>query len=184
MAGKPFEGVGQAEEAGYADDLRHFDLRSHGPEDWAGLVLLWVTGALVFLQFFSRYVLNDSASWTEEVARYLLIALTFIGAAGAVRRGTHIRVELLEALLPGRAKRVLQAVLDAGRLAFWVFGAVVGLDLAERMGTMPMDSLDATLAWVYWPVCAGFALMAFREVGWIWRRWRRGDAPEAQQVVA
>ena len=64
MAEKPFEGVGQAEEAGYADDLRHFRWSNHGPEEWAGLLLLWVLGALVFTQFFTRYVLNDSLAWS------------------------------------------------------------------------------------------------------------------------
>ncbi len=181
---KPFEDVAQASEANYADDLSGFSLRGHGLEDWLGLVLLWAMAALVFTQFFTRYALNDSVAWTEEAARYLLIALTFIGSAGAVRRGSHIRVEVLENALPGGAKRVLQAVLDAGRLAFWSFGLWIGFDLAERMGGMPMDSLDATLAWVYWPVCLGFALMAAREAQWIWRRWTRGDAPQLQEVVA
>lgn len=182
--GKPFEDVAAAAEAGYADDLRDFDLRRYGVEDWAGLLLLWFTGVLVFTQFFTRYALNDSVAWTEEVARYSLIALTFIGAAGAVRRGSHIRVELLESLLPLPARRVLQALLDATRLGFWAFGAWVGFDLADRMGTMPMDSLDATLAWVYWPVFAGFVLMTLREAQWIWRRWTRGDAPASQDVLA
>ena len=181
---KPFEGVAESQEAGFADDLRHFSLRGHGPEDWGGLALLWVLGSLVFTQFFSRYALNDSVSWTEEVARYLLIVLTFIGSVGAVRRGTHIRVEALEQALPRGPRQVLFAIQDAMRLGFWTFGAWISLDLADRMGVMPMDSLDASLAWVYWPVAAAFVGMTMREAWWIWRRWRHGDAPGAQQVVA
>ena len=181
---KAFEGVAESREAGYADDLRDFSYRHYGPEDWFGLVLLWVLGVLVFTQFFSRYALNDSISWTEEVARYLLIILTFIGSAGAVRRGTHIRVEALEMALPPRARRVLWAFQDLCRLAFWGFGAWISVDLADRMGVMPMDSLDASLAWVYWPVAAGFAMMFLREIRWVWRRWRYGDAPSHQEVVA
>ena len=181
---KVIEGIAESREAGYADDLRDFDIRRYGPEDWAGLVLLWVMGGLVFAQFFSRYVLNDSVAWTEEAARYLLIVLVFVGSAGAVRRGTHIRVEALELALPLRARRVLWAVQDALRFGFWVFGVWIGVGLADRMGAMPMDSLDASLAWVYWPVAAGFALMALREAAWVWRRWRRGDAPQQQDVLA
>lgn len=181
---KLIEGVADAKEAGYADDLRDFRWTGHGIEDWAGLVLLWVLGVLVFTQFFSRYVLNDSVAWTEEVARYLLIVLVFIGSAGAVRRGTHIRVEALEQALPPAARRVLWAFQDACRLGFWGFGAWVSLDLADRMGVMPMDSLNASLAWVYWPVFAGFTMMTLREAWWIWRRWRHGDAPSHQEVVA
>jgi TRAP-type C4-dicarboxylate transport system permease small subunit len=181
---KPFEGLAGTKEAGFAEDLRDFRLMSHGPEDWAGLLVLWVLGILVFVQFFSRYALNDSVAWTEEVARYLLIVLTFVGAGGAVRRGTHIRVEALEMALPKGARRALWAFQDAARLAFWGFGAWISVDLSERMGVMPMDSLDASLAWVYWPVAAGFAVMLLREVQWVWRRWRHGDAPNTQQVVA
>lgn len=181
---KPFEGVATATEAGFADDLRDFRLRGHAPEDWFGLALLWVLAVLVFTQFFSRYALNDSVAWTEEVARYLLIVLTFVGSATAVRRGTHIRVEALEHALPPPARRVLWALQDALRLAFWAFGAWISLDLADRMGVMPMDSLDASLAWVYWPVCGGFVLMLGREIAWVWRRWRHGDAPSHQEVLA
>ncbi|WP_424810752.1 TRAP transporter small permease [Roseococcus sp. YIM B11640] len=173
-----------AQEGGYADDLRSFDIRRYGPEDWAGLVLLWILGILVFTQFFTRYALNDSVTWTEEVARYLLIVLTFIGSAGAVRRGTHIRVETLELALPLGPRKVLWAIQDTLRLAFWSFGAWAGIELAGLMGTMPMDSLDHTLAWVYWPVAAGFVAMALREAWWIQRRWRHGDAPSAQDVLA
>lgn len=181
---KPFEGLAESQEAGFADDLRRFSLRGHGPEDWAGLVLLWVLGILVFTQFFSRYALNDSVSWTEEVARYMLIVLTFIGSIGAVKRGTHIRVEALEQALPPGPRKVLFAIQDAMRLGFWTFCAWISFDLADRMGVMPMDSLDASLAWVYWPVAIAFTGMTIREAWWIWRRWRYGDAPNTQQVVA
>jgi len=178
------EGVAKSREAGFADDLRDFDARRFGPEDWFGLAVLWAMGGLVFLQFFTRYVLNDSVAWTEEVARYLLIVLVFVGSAGAVRRGSHIRVEALELALPLAARRVLWAVQDALRLGFWAFGAWIGVGLAERMGVMPMDSLNASLAWVYWPVTAGFALMLLRECAWVWNRWRTGAVPPAQDVVA
>ena len=146
---KPFEGLAESQEAGFADDLRHFRLSGHGPEDWAGLLLLWVLGILVFIQFFTRYALNDSVAWTEEVARYLLIVLTIIGSVGGVRRNTHIRVEALEQILPPALRRRLWALQDALRLGFWLFGAWVGFDLADRIGVMPMDSIDASLAWVY-----------------------------------
>lgn len=118
------------------------------------------------------------------MARYLLIILTFIGSAGAVRRGTHIRVEALEMALPMAARRVLWAFQDVARLAFWGFGAWIRVDLSDRMGVMPMDSLNASLAWVCWPVAAGFVAMLLREIWWVWRRWRYGDAPSAQDVVA
>ncbi|MFT7371317.1 MAG: TRAP-type C4-dicarboxylate transport system permease small subunit [Octadecabacter sp.] len=53
----------------------------------------------VFLQFFTRYVLNDSLSWTEEAARYLLIILTFTGALKCQVLDSHIRLEFIDNLV-------------------------------------------------------------------------------------
>src|SRR5690606_9920890 len=72
----------------------------HHPEDWLGFAIFWGMAIIVFLQFFTRYVMNDSFAWTEEIARYMLMWVTFVGAATAFRRGTHISVEAAQELLP------------------------------------------------------------------------------------
>jgi TRAP-type C4-dicarboxylate transport system permease small subunit len=57
------------------------------------LAFFWVLGATVLYQFITRYVFNDSAAWTEEIARYELIAVVFIGAAIGVAKNNHIQVD-------------------------------------------------------------------------------------------
>ncbi|MBO9479720.1 TRAP transporter small permease subunit [Shimia sp. R11_0] len=52
--------------------------------------------SVVFLQFFTRYVLNDSIAWTEEAARYLLILLSFCGAIRCQITGSHIALEFVD----------------------------------------------------------------------------------------
>ena len=47
----------------------------HHPENWIAFVLFWALAFIVFLQFFTRYILNDSLAWTEEIARYGLMWL-------------------------------------------------------------------------------------------------------------
>ena len=44
------------------------DLSQYAPEDWLALAIFWIMALCVFLQFFTRYVLNDSYAWTEEIA--------------------------------------------------------------------------------------------------------------------
>src|SRR5258708_7702947 len=74
----------------------------HHPEDWIAFVLFWALAIIVFLQFFTRYIMNDSLSWTEEIARYGLMWLAFIGGAVVTRKNSHIAVELLGNLMkPG-----------------------------------------------------------------------------------
>ena len=67
------------------------DLSGTTPEAWVALVFFWMLGATVFYQFFTRYVLNNSAAWTEEIARYLLIACVFTGATIGVIKNNHIQ---------------------------------------------------------------------------------------------
>src|SRR6476619_5747148 len=78
----------------------------HYPEDWIAFLVFWSLAFIVFLQFFTRYVLNDSLSWTEEIARYGLMWVTFIGGAMVTRRNSHIAVELLSNLMPAGPARV------------------------------------------------------------------------------
>src|SRR4030042_5459391 len=76
-------------------DEAEVNLKEYGPEDWVTLVFFWVLAIVVFLQFFTRYALNDSLAWTEEIARYLLTCVAFLGGGMAVRRFSHIHVEFL-----------------------------------------------------------------------------------------
>ena len=78
------------------------DLSHYIVEDWAVARLLLVARLCVFYQFFTRYVMNDSAAWTEEIARYLLMSTVFVGIAAAVRRTRHIHVDFLYRLLPAQ----------------------------------------------------------------------------------
>src|SRR5215831_2273406 len=89
------------------------------PEDWFAGILFWGLAFIVFLQFFTRYILNDSLAWTEEIARYGLMWVVFIGGAMVTRRNTHIAVELLSNVMkPGPFRVVLLALVDFIKLAF------------------------------------------------------------------
>ena len=64
------------------------------------LIIFWVLFFIVALQFFTRYVLNDSLAWTEEIARFFLIFLAFVGSVTCVRKGSHIYLEFFYRYLP------------------------------------------------------------------------------------
>ena len=69
------------------------DLSGTPIEAWVALAFFWALGATVFYQFVTRYVMNNSASWTEEIARYMLIATVFTGATIGVAKNNHIQVD-------------------------------------------------------------------------------------------
>ena len=74
--------------ASFGDNDAQVDLSDTLPEAWLALLLFFALGLTVFYQFITRYVFNDSAAWTEEVARYLLIGTVFTGAVIGVTKTT------------------------------------------------------------------------------------------------
>jgi len=149
-------------------------IESH-PEDWLAFVLFWGLAGIVFLQFFTRYILNDSLSWTEEIARYGLMWVVFIGGAMVTRRNTHIAVELLSNVMkPGIARQVLLAAVDVIKLLFLAFLAYISVTIVDRMGIQRMTVFDLSMGWVYAGVSLGCFLMLFRQAVGVWRNAKIG----------
>ena len=159
------------------------DLSGFSFEDWACLGFFWAMSALVFLQFFSRYVLNDSFAWTEELAVYCLIPVVFIGAAMCVRRSRHIQVNILYRYLPAGLGRVLSTLVDLARIVFCGYAAWLVARYALAVDNEPMTTIAWNKSHVYWLAFAGFALMFVRSLQVTWLNWRQGysilERPEA-----
>jgi TRAP-type transport system small permease protein len=150
------------------------DLRHYRAEDWLAVALFWALGLVVFHQFFTRYALNDSASWTEEIARYLLIGVVFVGAAVGVRRNNHVQVDFFYHLVPRPVARVMSTTVDVLRIAFLVAACGLTLQLIDRIGGSPMAVVDLPMGLVYGAVLLGFVLMTWRALGVARANWRRG----------
>jgi TRAP-type C4-dicarboxylate transport system permease small subunit len=167
------EKVLDAEGHFHATDER-IDLSIYGWEDWCTLAVFWLLALVVFYQFFTRYVLADSAAWTEEIARYLLIVVTFVGAAIGVRRNTHIHVEFIYRYLPHAAGRALATLVDVIRIAFFAYATYLTALLIPRMNNLKMTIVDFPMSYIYGLVGVGFLLMTIRAVQVAVRHWRQG----------
>ena len=158
-------------------DVHEADLSDAAPEDWFALALFWLMCGLVFLQFFSRYVLNDSFAWTEELAVYCLMPVVFIGASMCVRRARHIQVNLVYSHLPESAGRVLSTAVDLAAIAFYGYAGWLVARYALAVDNEPMTTIDWNKSYVYWLAFTGFALMTVRGVQVAVENWRRGFSP-------
>jgi TRAP-type C4-dicarboxylate transport system permease small subunit len=150
-------------------DLGHYLI-----EDWASLAFFWLLGLNVFYQFFTRYVMNDSAAWTEEIARYLLICTVFMGIAAAVRRTRHIHVDFLYRMIPASVARALSTIVDIGRIVFFVTAVGLTLEMMSLMTSLQMTIIDLPMNLVYGVCAIGFAAAAVRSVQVALENWRRG----------
>lgn len=159
------------------------DLSVYAFEDWITLLLFWGMAGLVFTQFFTRYVLNDSFAWTEELATYCLVAVVFIGASMCVRLSRHIQVDLLYRFLSPPAGRVMAILVDLARTAFITYGVWLMVRYISLVGDEPMVMVDAPKGIVYYAVLFGFGMMLIRSVQVAVGNLRRGysvlERPEA-----
>jgi len=181
---QPHEVAAEELVASFAEADHHVvDLSGFSIEDWVCLGFFWLMSGLVFLQFFSRYVLNDSYAWTEELAVYCLIPVVFIGSAMCVRRSRHIQVNILYRYLPKPAARVMSTLVDVARTAFFAYVTWLVARYALAVNNEPMTTIDWNKSHVYWLAFAGFVLMTLRSVQVSWVNFVQGysilERPEA-----
>jgi len=164
------------------DDEGHFhvedevvDLSSTIAEGWLALGFFWLLALTVFYQFITRYVFNDSASWTEEIARYFLIAVVFVGATIGVAKNAQIQVDFFYRHMPAAVGRWLSRAVDVLRVAFFTAAVVLTGQMMLKLGSNTrMTVVDAPMNLVYGVVLLGFAAMTFRSIQVARTHWRRG----------
>jgi len=164
------------------DDEGHFhvedevvDLSSTIAEGWLALGFFWLLALTVFYQFITRYVFNDSASWTEEIARYFLIAVVFVGATIGVAKNAQIQVDFFYRHMPAAVGRWLSRAVDVLRVAFFSAAVVLTGQMMLKLGSNTrMTVVDAPMNLVYGVVLLGFAAMTFRSIQVGLTHWRRG----------
>jgi len=150
-------------------DLSHYTF-----EAWVAFVFFWVLAATIFYQFFTRYALNDSAAWTEEIARYLLICTVFIGISAIVRMDRHIHVDLVYRLIPARFGRILSTLVDVIRILFFAYVTVLTWQMMGKMTNYKMTIVDLPMNVVYGVCLFGFACCTVRAVQVAIENRRRG----------
>ncbi len=129
----------------------------------SGLFLAAVV-ALVLIGVVARYVLSISLPWAEEVARMMLVWLTFGGAAAATFRMTHIRVDTIYGRFPeGRGRVVLEIVgivltITALVVMMWAARGLLFGPSAEAIS--PGSGIEARWTRIALPI-AGVMMIAF-----------------------
>ena len=93
--------------------------------DKVTMVLAYTSGALVVVMMVSivydvvmRHIFNRPTIWADEVSCFLLVGVSFLGAAYALKMDAHVRIETFVDLLPLRAKNFVEAVTDVVSVAF------------------------------------------------------------------
>ena len=120
------------------------------------LILLVV---LVALQVVFRFI-GFAAPWTEEMARFSFVYLTFFGSVLALKEGSHIVIEVLLGRLPEQVRRVVGIIFNvvvAGFLVLVIWGSVITLKINKDVTAASLPWFKMTYAYI--SVLVGSVLM-------------------------
>ncbi len=142
------------------------------------IVIMAVLVLDVIWQVFTRFVLRNPSSYTEELARFLLIWLGLLGGSYAAGQRLHLAVDLLPMRLQGRRRKQLALVIEACMLAFALLLIVGGARLVWLMLYLGQTSaaLRVPLGYVYLALPLSGVLIGFYAVYHLWRGMRELSA--------
>ena len=125
---------------------------------FSGIGLLIMT-AIISMQVFARYVLNDSPAWAEQAALLLMIWYVFIAAAAGVREGFHIRIAIFADSMPERLRHFVLIGAHVVVVAFGVSMAIFGVELARETWQHVIPTLGISRGYAYVPIALSGVLM-------------------------
>lgn len=129
-------------------------------------MLMFFMLGIVFVSVLNRFIIGDTFRWSEELARYLMIWASFVGASLGVKKGSHISVDALVTFLPNRLKAVVEIFSNVISLTFCVVILYIGIPfiLALLNNGQLSPSLRIPMYIAYLSVPVGFFLMAIRYI--------------------
>lgn len=129
------------------------------------MVIVAVIAAILIAGVVYRYGLNNALSWAEELSKYLMVWLAFLGAPIALRRLGHINIDLFVRMLPGRLEQFAHLLIS---LIIGVTMGVVlwkGIGFAELGARQVASSFKLSMFYLYVavPVGAGLTVLVALE---------------------
>ncbi|WP_269758344.1 TRAP transporter small permease [Thalassobacillus sp. C254] len=136
--------------------------------DYINWVIKYVIGitlgsmaVIIAYQVFSRYVLGTSLSWSEELLRYLMVWVVFLGAAVALREKSLIGIEMFVERFPETIHRILKVFSYIVCMVFFIFIMYKGINVLESVSNQRSPAMRISMVWPYaaMPIGAFFMLL-------------------------
>ncbi len=146
-------------------------------EEGLSAMLMISSTLILFVNVVLRYLFHNSTTWAEEVIRYSIIWVTFVGGSVCAKQGEHIGIELFTTLLPPKANKALRVFANLIAAVFVAIFAVYAFKL-----TMQVIQLNQRSPAIYMPMwivyssmpLGGF-LMAARFLELAYKTWKGSE---------
>lgn len=120
-------------------------------------------------QVIMRYVFSKANSWSDELTRYLFIYTVMLGAAIAVRRNSHLQIDVITGRLKPRAKSIVTIVTTLVGIIILVFLTIYSFELCKQGATNSSAGLGIRMSLPYLAVPIGCVLMILTSVEVLFR---------------
>jgi len=131
--------------------------------DWIGYFFLVMFSVIMvvatFLQVIFRYFFNHPLFWSEEVSRYCFVWIVFVGAAIALKHGSHIGVDYFVKYLPSRVKTILALLINCGIAVFLILVIFQSILVVQVNMSQYSPAIRIPMGLVYLAIPVGFTMM-------------------------
>jgi TRAP-type C4-dicarboxylate transport system permease small subunit len=115
------------------------------------VILMMILTLNVLWGVITRYIFNLQASWTEELARYLMIWIALLGAAYATSKKLHLSIPLIFNYINDENKRILETFIS-GLILFFALSVMIVGGIQLMLLTNLLGQLSPALRWPMWMV--------------------------------
>ncbi|MEM9148575.1 MAG: TRAP transporter small permease [Pseudomonadota bacterium] len=131
-------------------------------------VLLALT-AVVFAQVVARYIFESPLSWSEEMARFLMMWLGMLCAAYAFRLGSHFTLRIVVERLPGGLRRAAALAMHLGVAVFFAVLLWFSIKFVSSVSGHRAPAMQIPMEVPYASIVVGAALMTLEALRQAWR---------------
>jgi len=126
--------------------------------------LVGTMAAVIILQVIFRYIVKGSLPWSEELARYLMVWVTFVGASIGVKKGAHVGIEAFVLILPPKAKTFVKylGIIISIVFCIIVLNASLGIVHRQIISHQVSPAMRIPMWWAYGAIPVGTFLMTIR----------------------
>ncbi len=149
-------------------------------EKWILVLLMTLLIIVCFLQVWFRLVVQEPIAWTEELARYAFVWLTFIGGAAVVGNWGHFQVDFVLSYCPGWMKFPLRVISYVAIAVFAYIMVFHGWELLEKVYRQKSAAMLIPMAYPYAALPLSGILMIVHLVELLIKDFTPADAREAQ----
>ncbi len=133
---------------------------------WISIIYIFLVTVLVLSGVFLR-AMGQSLSWSEELARWLLVGIAFVSSSVALKQGSHVGITIIVKKLPFKIKKYVIQLANLMILVFLAYGFWLSF-LAARFTSQQMgDVIGLSMIYVKMHIPISFLIMIIHVIYYI-----------------